>query len=93
MLVQPGLCRTWSETQIVGFLTHRLSCHFSLVAQEKEKDSKFKKFKKTVKSRLIVQQVGAFSCSFCAHFRAQVSKNLAKVLVNTQEVVALARHY
>ena len=22
--VQPGLCRTWSETQIVGFLTHRL---------------------------------------------------------------------
>ena len=23
--VQPGLCRTWSETQIVGFLTHRLS--------------------------------------------------------------------
>ena len=24
VLVQPGLCRTWSETQIVGFLTHRL---------------------------------------------------------------------
>ena len=24
--VQPGLCRTWSETQIVGFLTHRLIC-------------------------------------------------------------------
>ena len=22
--VQAGLCRTWSETQIVGFLTHRL---------------------------------------------------------------------
>ena len=22
--VQPGLCRTWSETQIVGFLMHRL---------------------------------------------------------------------
>ena len=22
--VQPGLCRTWSETQIVGFPTHRL---------------------------------------------------------------------
>ena len=25
--VQPGLCRTWSETQIVGFLMHRLNCH------------------------------------------------------------------
>ena len=24
MTVQPGLCRTWSETQIVGFLMHRL---------------------------------------------------------------------
>ena len=24
MIVQPGLCRTWSKTQIVGFLTHRL---------------------------------------------------------------------
>ena len=24
MLVQPGLCQTWSEPQIVGFLTHRL---------------------------------------------------------------------
>ena len=22
--VQPGLCQTWSEPQIVGFLTHRL---------------------------------------------------------------------
>ena len=22
--VQAGLCQTWSETQIVGFLTHRL---------------------------------------------------------------------
>ena len=22
--VQAGLCRTWSESQIVGFLTHRL---------------------------------------------------------------------
>ena len=22
--VQPGLCQTWSETQIVGFLMHRL---------------------------------------------------------------------
>ena len=26
--VQPGLCRTWSETQIVGFLMHRLICEF-----------------------------------------------------------------
>ena len=25
--VQAGLCRTWSETQIVGFVTHRLKCH------------------------------------------------------------------
>ena len=25
VLVQPGLCRTWSETQIVGFVTHRLN--------------------------------------------------------------------
>ena len=24
VVVQPGLCHTWSETQIVGFLTHRL---------------------------------------------------------------------
>ena len=24
MTVQPGLCLTWSETQIVGFLMHRL---------------------------------------------------------------------
>ena len=24
--VHVGLCRTWSETQIVGFLTHRLMC-------------------------------------------------------------------
>ena len=24
VLVQPGLCLTWSATQIVGFLTHRL---------------------------------------------------------------------
>ena len=23
--VQAGLCRTWSETQIVGFVTHRLN--------------------------------------------------------------------
>ena len=28
--VQPGLCRTWSETQIVGFLTHRLICKSDL---------------------------------------------------------------
>ena len=27
--VQPGLCLTWSETQIVGFLTHRLICHIN----------------------------------------------------------------
>ena len=26
VLVQVGLCRTWSETQIVGFVTHRLIC-------------------------------------------------------------------
>ena len=26
MTVQPGLCWTWSETQIVGFLMHRLKC-------------------------------------------------------------------
>ena len=25
VLVQAGLCRTWSETQIVGFVTHRLN--------------------------------------------------------------------
>ena len=25
MTVQPGLCRTWSETQIVDFVTHRLN--------------------------------------------------------------------
>ena len=25
VLVQVGLCRTWSETQIVGFVTHRLN--------------------------------------------------------------------
>ena len=25
MTVQAGLCRTWSETQIVGFVTHRLN--------------------------------------------------------------------
>ena len=25
--VQAGLCRTWSETQIVGFVTHRLTCY------------------------------------------------------------------
>ena len=25
MTVQPGLCQTWLETQIVGFLMHRLS--------------------------------------------------------------------
>ena len=24
--VQPGLCQTWSEPQIVGFLMHRLIC-------------------------------------------------------------------
>ena len=24
MTVQPGLCQTWSEPQIVGFLMHRL---------------------------------------------------------------------
>ena len=24
--VQAGLCHTWSEPQIVGFLTHRLKC-------------------------------------------------------------------
>ena len=27
--VQPGLCQTWSETQIVGFLTPRLTLLFS----------------------------------------------------------------
>ena len=27
--VQAGLCWTWSETQIVGFVMHRLICHFS----------------------------------------------------------------
>ena len=34
--VQPGLCRTWSETQIVGFLMHRfiLFCNKCLRAQE-----------------------------------------------------------
>ena len=26
VLVQVGLCRTWSETQIVGFVTHSLKC-------------------------------------------------------------------
>ena len=25
--VQAGLCWTWSETQIVGFVMHRLKCH------------------------------------------------------------------
>ena len=25
--VQAGLCWTWSETQIVGFVMHRLICH------------------------------------------------------------------
>ena len=25
--VHAGLCQTWSETQIVGFLTHRLICY------------------------------------------------------------------
>ena len=25
MTVQPGLCLTWSEPQIVGFLMHRLN--------------------------------------------------------------------
>ena len=28
MVVQPGLCQTWSGTQIVGFLTHRLKYSF-----------------------------------------------------------------
>ena len=27
MTVQSGLCRNWSETQIVDFLTHRLIFH------------------------------------------------------------------
>ena len=27
MTVQLGLCQTWSEPQIVGFLMHRLSCN------------------------------------------------------------------
>ena len=26
MTVQAGLCQTWWETRIVGFLTHRLKC-------------------------------------------------------------------
>ena len=26
--VQPGLCQTWSEHQIVGFLMHRLICSY-----------------------------------------------------------------
>ena len=26
MTVQPGLCHTWSESQIVGFLMHMLKC-------------------------------------------------------------------
>ena len=30
MLVQAGLCRTWSEIQIVGFLTHRLTLCFGI---------------------------------------------------------------
>ena len=34
MTVQPGLCRTWSETKIVGFLTHRLIFEFSVQFQE-----------------------------------------------------------
>ena len=29
MTVQPGLCRTWLEPQIVGFLMHRLICCIS----------------------------------------------------------------
>ena len=28
MTVQPGLCQTWSEPQIVGFLMHRLNYSF-----------------------------------------------------------------
>ena len=31
--VQPGLCRTWSETQIVSFLTHRLNINSILLGQ------------------------------------------------------------
>ena len=34
MTVQPGLCRTWSETQIVGFLMHRLKS-YSVVDDKK----------------------------------------------------------
>ena len=29
VVVQPGLCRTWSETPKTGFLTKRLKCSFS----------------------------------------------------------------
>ena len=31
MTVQPCLCQTWSETQIVSFLTNRLKCPYFLV--------------------------------------------------------------
>ena len=34
MTVQPGLCPTWSETQIVGFLKHRLKKSFSEIMRE-----------------------------------------------------------
>ena len=40
MTVQPGFCWTWLETQIVGFLMHRLKLYFQcsslLNAGEKE---------------------------------------------------------
>ena len=31
VVVQPGLCRAWSETPKTGFLTTRLICHGSIV--------------------------------------------------------------
>ena len=34
MTVQAGLCQTWSETQIVGFLTHRLTSESDLRLDE-----------------------------------------------------------
>ena len=31
--VQAGLCLTWSETQIVGFVMHRLTCLSNIVGE------------------------------------------------------------
>ena len=39
MTVQAGLCRTWSKTQIIGFLTHRLKFYISV--QLTEDDQQF----------------------------------------------------